>query len=92
MSISRQAKRAQERKQRKQDAKLIKKLQLSDFRFIADDKNITFSAMGAQLVDFMKVTGLSNLLQDNVDIEKRNPHANKIGTKEDENPVLRQTS
>ena len=58
MSITHRIQRAQERKKQKEDAKLIKQLQLSDFTYIADDKNMTFSAMGSQLIDFMRVIGI----------------------------------
>ena len=69
--ISRQVKRAQERKQQKEHAKLIKKLQMSNFTYIADDKNMTFSAMAPHLVDFMNVIDLPRLLKEHVNIEKR---------------------
>lgn len=71
MSISRQVRRAQERKQQKEDAKLIRQLQLSNFTYVADDKNITFSAMGFHLVDFMRVIGMPGFLKQHVHIEKR---------------------
>jgi len=71
MEMSRQVKRAQERQQKKEKAKLIKKLELSDFTCAADDENITLSAMGPQLVDFMNVLDLPKLLNENVHIEKR---------------------
>ncbi len=71
MNISRQVRRAQERKQQKENVKLIKKLQLSDFTYIADDKNMALSAMGSQLVDFMRVVGLPEFLKQDVHIEKR---------------------
>jgi hypothetical protein len=64
-------KRAQERKREKEKANLIKQLQLSDFEYVADDKNITFSAMGPQLVDFLNVIGLPGLLKQGVHIDKR---------------------
>ena len=47
MKLSRQVKRAQERKEQKEKAKLIKQLGLSDFTYEADDKNMTYSAMGS---------------------------------------------
>ena len=71
MKISRQVKRAQERKEQKEKAKLIKQLGLSDFMYEADDKNMTFSAMGCQLVDFMNIIGLPQLFKENVLIDKR---------------------
>jgi hypothetical protein len=46
MEISRQVKRAEERKQEKEDRKLSKQLELSDFTYEATDENMTFSAMG----------------------------------------------
>ena len=71
MKISRQVKRAQERKEQKEKEKLIKQLGLSNFTYEADDKNMTFSAMGSQLVDFMNVIGLPRLFKENVLIDKR---------------------
>lgn len=71
MKLTRQVRRTQERKRQKDQQKLIKQLQLSDFAYVADDDNITFSAMGPQLVDFMKVIGLPKFLKDRVHIEKR---------------------
>ena len=69
--IFRQAKRARGRKQKEQKARIIKQLQLSDFEYINDDKNITLSAMGPHLVDFVNVLGLPTLLEEHVDIDKR---------------------
>ena len=71
MNVTRQARRAQERKTQKEQEKLIKQLQLSDLMYVADDSNMTFSAMGPHLVDFMKVIGLPTFLKDHLDIEKR---------------------
>jgi len=71
MEISRQVKRAQERKQEKEDRKLSKQLALSDFTYEATDENVTFSAMGPQLVDFIRVVGLPKFLRDHISIEKR---------------------
>ena len=80
MKISQQVKRVQERKQRKEKAKLIKQLQLSDFIYLADDKNMTFSAMGSQLVDFMNIIGLPRLFKEHVLIDKKESayHSNKL--------------
>ena len=80
MNISRQVKRAQERKEQKEKAKIIKELGLSNFMYEADDKNMTFSAMGSQLVDFMNITGLPQLFKDYVLIDKRESayHSDKI--------------
>jgi hypothetical protein len=71
VKLSRQAQRAQERKRQKEHKELIKQLELSDFVYVADDSNMTFSAMGPQLVDFMKVIELPRFLKDHVGIEKR---------------------
>lgn len=71
MNVTRQARRAQERKTQKEKKKLIKQLQLSDLMYVADDSNMTFSAMGPHLVDFMKVIGLPKFLKDHLHIEKR---------------------
>ena len=69
--ISRKIKRAQERKQQQQKAKLMKQLQLSDFEYSNDDKNVTFSAVGPHLIDFINVLGLSGLFKKHVTIDKR---------------------
>jgi hypothetical protein len=71
VKLSRQALRAQERKRQKEHKKLIRQLELSDFAYVADDSNMTFSAMGPQLVDFMRVIGLPRFLKDHLQIEKR---------------------
>jgi hypothetical protein len=71
MEISRQVKRAEERKQEKEDRKLSKQLELSDFTYEATDENMTFSAMGPQLVDFIRVVGLPKFLKEHISIEKR---------------------
>ena len=71
MFITRQILRAQERKQKKEDKKLIRKLQLCDFTYEADDKNMTLSALGPQLVDFARVLGLSGFFREHVHIDKR---------------------
>jgi hypothetical protein len=69
--ISRQVKRAQERKEKKELIKIVKKLQLSNFEYVADDKNVILSALSPQLVDFLNVLGLSDILKEHVDIKKR---------------------
>ena len=71
MKLSRQLLRAQERKRQKEQKKLIKQLELSDFIYVADDTKMTFSAMGLQLVDFLKVIELPSFLKEHVKIEKR---------------------
>ena len=74
MSLSRSFKRAQERKNCKADKALVnklKRLNLSDFDYKADDPNLTFSAMGSQLVDFLKVIGLTGMFEQHVDLNKR---------------------
>jgi len=71
MSITRKIWRAQEKKQKKEDKKLIRRLQLSDFTYEADDRNMTFSALGPQIVDFMRVLGLPGFLQEHLHIDKR---------------------
>lgn len=71
MRLSRQALRSQERKRQKEHKKLIKQLELSDFTYVADDSNMTFSAMGPHLVDFMEVIELPKFLKDHLQIEKR---------------------
>ena len=71
MKIARQMKRAQERKREKQKKDLMKQLELSDFEYVADDKNMTFSAMGPHLVDFFNVIGLPSILNQEVHIDKR---------------------
>ena len=69
--MSRQARRAEERKQEKEDRKLVRQLELSDFTYEATDENMTFSAMGPQLVDFIRVVGLPKFLKEHLSIEKR---------------------
>ena len=44
MDISRQIQRAQDRAKQKDDAKLARYLNLSNFRYVADDKNMTYAA------------------------------------------------
>ena len=44
MNVTRQLRRAQERERQKEHKKLIKQLELSDFTYVADDSNMTFSA------------------------------------------------
>ena len=62
MKIARQIRRRQERKKKKERKKLIKKLGLSDFEYIADDKNMTFSASMPQMADFLRVIGFEDIL------------------------------
>jgi len=71
MPISRQVRRYEERKQEKEDHKLARKLELSDFTYEADDANLTFYAMGPQLVDFTRVIGLPGFLREHLSIAKR---------------------
>jgi len=71
MTISRQVKRAEERNQEKADKKLARHLELSDFTYEATDEHMTFSAMGPQLVDFIRVVGLPMFLKEHICIEKR---------------------
>jgi hypothetical protein len=71
MKMSRQVRRAEERKQEKEDRKLARQLELSDFTYEATDENMTYSAMGPQLVDFIRVVGLPKFLKEHISIEKR---------------------
>ena len=71
MKVSRQVRRAEERKQEKEDRKLASQLELSDFTYEATDENMTFSAMGPQLLDFIRVVGLPKFLKEHISIEKR---------------------
>jgi len=71
MKISRQVRRAHERAKQKEDARLSKHLSLSDFKYVADDRNMTFSAGGSQIIDFVRVTGLERSLREHVQIGKR---------------------
>ena len=71
MKISRQVRRAEDRQQEKEDKKLARQLELSDFTYEATDENMTFSAMGPQLVDFIRVVGLPRFLKEHIGIEKR---------------------
>ena len=69
--ILRQVKKAQERREQKVRVKLIKKLQMSNFTYLADNKNMTFSIMAQQLVDCMNMINLPKLLKEHIHIEKR---------------------
>lgn len=74
MSLTRSIKRAKSRKNHKEEKALaakLKSLNLSDFDYVADDPNLTFSAMGPQLVDFLNVIGLTSLLDQHIDLSKR---------------------
>ena len=71
MNFSRQVRRTQKRKREKERKKLIKQLKLSEFTYVADDNHMTFSAMAPQLIDFMNVINLPDLIKEHVDIEKR---------------------
>jgi len=51
VKLSRQTPRAQEGKTHTEQKKLIKQLQLWDFAYVADDRNIAFSAMASHIVD-----------------------------------------
>jgi len=51
--------------------KIIKKLTLSDYEYIADDEKITLSAMAPQLIDLLKVLGIKELFEKQVHIDKR---------------------
>lgn len=60
------------KKNRKREIKkIIKKLNLSDYEYIADDEKITLSAMAPQLIDFLKVLGIKELVEKEVNIDKR---------------------
>ncbi|HAX99547.1 MAG TPA: hypothetical protein DCY12_11845 [Candidatus Atribacteria bacterium] len=56
---------------KKEIKKIIKKLNLSDYEYIADDENITLSAMAPQLVDFLNAPGIKKLFEQEVNIDKR---------------------
>jgi hypothetical protein len=71
VTISRQVQRAEDRRSKKEDDRLAKQLDLSDFTYLANDPHMTFSAMAPHLVDFMKATGLPSLLKEHISIEKR---------------------
>ena len=81
MRIARQIRRRQERKKKKERKKLIKKLGLSDFEYVADDKNMTFSASMPQMIDFLRVIGFEDIFERHVRINKRkSPYSSsKIG-------------
>ena len=71
MKISRQVRRNEERQQEKSDRKLAKQLDLCDWTYEATDEQMTFSAMGPQLVDFFRVLGLPKILKQQISIDKR---------------------
>jgi len=56
--------------QAKEDRKLARQSDLSDFAYEATDENMTFSAMGPQLVDFIRVVGLQKFLKEHLSIKK----------------------
>jgi hypothetical protein len=68
---TRQVKRARERAREKENKQLAKKLELSDYTYVADDHSMTLSAAAPQIVDFMKVIGLPEYLEEHVHIDKR---------------------
>jgi len=45
MAVSRQVRRAEERKRRKEEARLAKQLNLSTYTYVADDHTLTLSAL-----------------------------------------------
>ena len=74
MSFIRSIKHQKELKNRKEKKMLaakLKSLNLSDYDYVADDPNLTFSAMSPQLVDFLNVIGLTGLFDQYVDLNKR---------------------
>lgn len=81
MRIARQIRRKQERNKRKERKKLIKNIGLSDFEYVADDKNMTFSASMPQMIDFLRIIGFQDILSRHVTINKRkSPYdSSKIG-------------
>jgi len=56
---------------KKEIKKILKKLNLSDYEYVADDENITLSAMAPQLVDFLNALGIKKLFEEEVKIHKR---------------------
>jgi hypothetical protein len=82
MSVSRQTRRAMERKRKKEERaaakkqemerkRIAKKLNLSDYEYRADDSNLTLSAMAPELVDFLIAFGLAFVFDEYVKINKR---------------------
>jgi hypothetical protein len=71
MEKSRQVKRAEERNKKKAETRMIKRYELSDFKYVADDRNMTLSAMSSQLIDFIKVVDIRAFLKELVQIDKR---------------------
>jgi len=59
------------RNRTKEIKKIVKKLTLSDYEYIADDEKITLSAMAPHLIDFLNVLGIKELFEKQVNIEKR---------------------
>lgn len=62
------------RNRKKEIKKIIKKLGLSDYEYIANDEKIMLSAMAPQLIDFLKVLGIKELFKKHVNIDKRKSH------------------
>ncbi len=74
MNLTRQKKRSQVRKNEKTKHALTRKfksLDLSNFEYVADDPNLTFSAIGSELVDFLTVLDLSGSFDRRINIDKR---------------------
>jgi len=66
------AKRVKKKKVDRDQLAALRNLQLSKHEHVADDSNMTFSAIGPQLIDFMNVIDVPALLEKHVQIDKRN--------------------
>ena len=60
-----------EKNRKREIKKILKKLNLSDYEYGADDENITLSAMAPQLVDFLNALGIKKLFEEEMKIHKR---------------------
>lgn len=73
--MTRQINRARTRKRIKEQVKhirsILKELNLSNYEYVADDNDITFSAFSPHLLDFLKVLGIEDLFQAHVNLNKR---------------------
>lgn len=70
MKEIRRARRARERARKKENKQLAKKLEPSDFTYVAAEHTMALSATAPHIVHFMKVIGLPEYLEEHVHIEK----------------------
>jgi len=74
MSLSRTINRNQQRQTEKKARALARQLKqrgLTDYDYVADDRNQTFSAIAPLLIDFLNVVGITSGLDQHVNLRKR---------------------